>query len=557
MKDHRKRISYSLILPFVFAGLLAFALHKRFGSSGGGAVIQESSGPFVSGIYLQTDPRWADDRIGGSGEKMSAVGCTVCCICMALEHCGFEVDPGHLNELLKANNGYTRRGWVKWYTLSKLTANKISIELPAKPSFDLIDSTLRDGHTVIAKIFIRQKIPHWVLIVEKDGDEYLIKDPLGNGKTLEKLSKYKSDIHSIRMLKNKSSGTETSTPVGLPRKSSEAVQEDQLAESDPFAGAVTHDKPTVVIQSRIDNGPWTTSSAIYPLKGRQITLKVRKLPDGRIRWYQIIPDTSKVYRNANFPWEQNPYRWVGLAMIDYNKNELVRFRDHWEIRPFNNKDDGEFRDGESSSSSPSWNEAANSRFYHEDVGSFWFQAEVENQGTIYRSHGIEDSDQKGLSLRVFRVSIRDGEGYLGYLTSFFNVPGLFGSVTYQSNNYIGVDCADVLMAAYGKWKQEPIKKNYNVAMLVGQCLKVEECDLTEGSPNKKLKWGQDIRLGDFIAVRYSGSRQYQHIGALFGDANKNGFLDGGDLVIHAGPQPLRYSYLKEGNFDGHVVILRP
>jgi hypothetical protein len=388
MKDHRKRISYSLILPFVFAGLLAFALHKRFGSSGGGAVIQESSGPFVSGIYLQTDPRWADDRIGGSGEKMSAVGCTVCCICMALEHCGFEVDPGHLNELLKANNGYTRRDWVKWYTLSELTANKIGIDLPAKPSLDLIDSALRDGHTVIAKILIRQRIPHWVLIVEKDGDEYLVKDPLGNGKTLEKLSKYKSDIHSIRMLKNKISGTKASTLVGVPRQNSEAVQENELAEDDPFAGAVTHDKPTVVIQSRIDNGPWATSSATYPLKGQQITLKVRKLPDGRIRWYQIIPDTSKVYKNANFPWEQNPYQWVGLAMIDYNKNELIRFRDHWEIRPFNNKDDGEFRDGESSSSSSSWNEAASSRFYHKDVGSFWFQVEVEKQGTIYRSHGI-------------------------------------------------------------------------------------------------------------------------------------------------------------------------
>ena len=113
------------------------------------------------------------------------------------------------------------------------------------------------------------------------------------------------------------------------------------------------------------------------------------------------------------------------------------------------------------------------------------------------------------------------------------------------------------MAAYGKWKQEPIQKNYNVAMLVNQCLKVQECDLTEGGSNEKLRWGQNIRAGDFIAVRYSGSRQYQHIGALFGDTNKNGFLDGGDLVIHAGPQPLRYSYLKEGNFDGHAVILRP
>lgn len=48
-----------------------------------------------------------------------------------------------------------------------------------------------------------------------------------------------------------------------------------------------------------------------------------------------------------------------------------------------------------------------------------------------------------------------------------------------------------------------------------------------------------------------------NIGALFSDANRNDVLDGDDLVIHAGPQPLHYSHLKEGNFDGHVVILRP
>jgi len=317
-----------------------------------------------------------------------------------------------------------------------------------------------------------------------------------------------------------------------------------LTEGDTFASSVKHSRPTIVIESSIDGGRWVKNTAIYPLKGQKIVLKADEVPGGQIRWYQIIPATSKIYKNANFPWEKDPYQWVGFARIDYHEKELVQFRGHWQIQPFNNQEDGRAQGGES-------------RFYHEDVGSFWFQAEVEKEGTIYRSAGIEDSDERGLSTTVFRVSIRDGQGYLGYLTSFFNVPGLFGSVIYQSNNYIGVDCADVLIAAYGKWKQEPIKKNYNVAMLVNQCSKVEEFVLLEGMPNKKLRWGRDIRRGDFIAVRYSGRKQYQHIGALFSDANKNGFFDEGDLVIHAGPQSLHCSYLKDGNFDGHVVILRP
>jgi hypothetical protein len=246
-----------------------------------------------------------------------------------------------------------------------------------------------------------------------------------------------------------------------------------------------------------------------------------------------------------------------LAKIDYHRKELTGFQGRWQIEPFDNENYTQVRDRKSSSFRSSWDKTANSKFYHEDVGSFWFQAEVTKEGVIYRSAGIEDSDKKGLSPKVFRVSVRDGEGYIGYLTSFFNVPALFGSITYQSNNYIGVDCADVLVAAYDKWKNKPIEKNCNVAMLVSQWAKVGELDLSEGTADKQLKWGRDIHPGYFIAVRYSGSKQYQHIGALFSDANQNGILDGGDVIIHAGPVPLHCSYLREGNFDGHIVILQP
>jgi hypothetical protein len=339
--------------------------------------------------------------------------------------------------------------------------------------------------------------------------------------------------------------------AGKSRESDEAAEKEEfvVTESDAFARSVKHSVPTLLIQSRINGGPWVKSTAIYPLKGQKVALKVDKISGGTIRWHQIIPDTSKIYKNANLPWEKDAYKWIGLARIDYQRKELTGFQGRWQIEPFDNENNTQVR--------AFWDKAANSKFYHEDVGSFWFQAEVNKEGVIYRSARIEDSDKKGLSPKVFRVSIRDGDGYIGYLTSFFNVPALFGSITYQSNNYIGVDCADVLVAAYGKWKNKPIEKNYNVAMLVSQWAKVQEFDLLEGIADKQLKWGRDVRPGHFIAVRYSGSKQYQHIGALFSDANRNGVLDGGDLVIHAGPVPLHCSYLREGNFDGHIVILQP
>lgn len=310
------------------------------------------------------------------------------------------------------------------------------------------------------------------------------------------------------------------------------------AGSEAFANAVNADRPIIAIQSRIDGGQWKHDKAIYPLKGQGVTLRVDEVPGAAVRWYEIAADISKNYKNANWPWEEEPYKWVGLAKIDYRREELRRFRGLRQVRLFDE-------------------EAGNCRFHGGRAGSFWFQVEVAKEGVVYRSAGIEDGDHRGLSPRVFRVSVRDGEGYLGYVTSFFNVPGLFGSVTYQSNNYIGVDCADVLMAAYGKWRGKAMEKNYNVAMLVNKWPKVKEFNLSGGRPDRAVRWDSDVYAGDLIAVRYRGGRQYQHIGALYEDANKNGVLDEEDVVVHAGPGPLHCSRLKEGSFDGHVVILRP
>ena len=119
-----------------------------------------------------------------------------------------------------------------------------------------------------------------------------------------------------------------------------------------------------------------------------------------------------------------------------------------------------------------------SSFYSSKVGSFWF-----------------------------RVSVRENDDYTGYLSAYFNVPGLFGSVVYQSKNFIGVDCADVLVAAAHQWKGKRIKKNYNVAMLVNKLPKVKKVAIDNGRPARKLKWGVDFKRGDLMAVRYAGARK--------------------------------------------------
>jgi hypothetical protein len=264
MKNRQTTKIFMLLLVFLAIGASVFLSARRLGGRVRGGVPEVSSDSVVGGIYLQTDPRWADDKVGGSGEKMRAVGCTVCCVSMALEHCGFGIDPGRLNELLKENNGYTRRGWIRWFAVSKLADDKISVEIPDKPTAEIIDSTLSSGYPVIAKVMIGPRVPHWVLIAGREDGEYLIKDPLGNGSRLEKLSKYKSGVCSIRILKNRdrrSDVVEVSQGQARPDEWADSggtteKKDSMSAAWDAFADAARHSKPTVVILSSIDGGPW-------------------------------------------------------------------------------------------------------------------------------------------------------------------------------------------------------------------------------------------------------------------------------------------------------------
>jgi hypothetical protein len=193
-----------------------------------------------------------------------------------------------------------------------------------------------------------------------------------------------------------------------------------------------------------------------------------------------------------------------------------------------------------------------------DLGSFWYQVEViDSTGKVRCSPGLERTDARGLSPDVFRVSIRQDDGYLGFLTAFFNVPGLFGSTIYQSENFIGIDCADVLVAAFSLWKGKKMAVNESVRSVVKKFPMVKGFGLAQGNPSIAITWNNVVFPGDFIAVKYEGGEFFQHIGALYQDSNGNGLLDGDDMVLHAGPEPLHMASLAESSFDGEVVILRP
>lgn len=327
-----------------------------------------------------------------------------------------------------------------------------------------------------------------------------------------------------------------------------------------FGGRANADP--IKIESKIANGNWTTANNITVARGQQIQLRIKKIKNAQIKWFQIIPDITTRYNNAEWPWMPNAYKWKGYDEIKYTRKELKDFAGKWRISITNGK--GTADETIVDKRGPisyiarkifSSSDYSQSQFYNNDYGSFWYQAEVKKDGKIIKTPGIEEKNNRGLSPKVFRISIKDGEDLIGNLTSFFNVPAIFGSTPYQVKNYIGVDCADVLMAAYSITKGMPIKQDYNVASLTRTFPIITKAQITNGQPNKKIYWNKDIRRGNFIAVKYDGGKQYQHIGALYKDANNNHILDEEDVILHAGPDPLHYSKLDDGAFDGVVLIL--
>lgn len=154
-------------------------------------------------VYLQNDPQWGSDTIGGSNETMAAAGCTVTCTAMALTAIGYRIDPQRLNADLKQREGFTPQGYLIWGTVSEVTAGQAQVAFPLL-THEAIEEELAENRPVIAKIMLSERVPHWVLIIGKQGDEFLVLDPLNPAKQPIALSSRAKSIHAIRAIRSSS-----------------------------------------------------------------------------------------------------------------------------------------------------------------------------------------------------------------------------------------------------------------------------------------------------------------------------------------------------------------
>jgi hypothetical protein len=268
--------------------------------------------------------------------------------------------------------------------------------------------------------------------------------------------------------------------------------------------------------------------------GDAIELRIeREVPEGStVRWFALAPHMQHVdlappnegvsqYSNSVL-FGPNHGRWIGYDTIEY---ELVPIgtgaRLVLDRHPGPNGHDG--------------------------AGTAFVVASVESGDRIESTPSIDARDAIGLAGRVTRVSFRLDDSYLGWLSTYFAVPNVFGSTAGQVDRYLGADCADVLVGALraaGKRSMTytSVGAIGTYARAMGEVMTLGEDGVLRGEDGMTvdLVFGRDVLSGDFLAIDYSGAneelpRAWDHIAAVATDRGRAGRFDKDDLIWHMTP----------------------
>ena len=234
--------------------------------------------------------------------------------------------------------------------------------------------------------------------------------------------------------------------------------------------------------------------------------KISKWPskDVLIRWAKVS-STDNCYSN----WENGKFHWKTPKYEENNINEY----DKWNFsinNPKNKKIDA-------------------------DLGTSRYTVEFVYGGDNFSTKGKESTNYLGITDDVHRISFRQDDSFVGWLTSFLNLPYIYGSVPEQVDNYVGTDCADLIIGAKRKMGENLPYTYVGGLNNISEEVVNEENLSTDGSNfynnNKILKWGEDIKPGDLIIFG-----EDFHVGVLSKDkgilGQPDGVLNEYDLMIH-------------------------
>ena len=180
--DHSRGRIYVWGAAIVLAALIGFGVPGYFAwrhpisASGGRYFLHRVEIPVPA--MTQDDPRWTFQLLGPTYETIGQSGCAITSAAMVLSAYGVDTDPERLNQFLNGNAGYTKEGWVFWEKAADLApGHQVEKAYEDLPSYALIDRQLLAGNPVIVRLRLRNGHPHFVVIVGKQGWDYLVRDP--------------------------------------------------------------------------------------------------------------------------------------------------------------------------------------------------------------------------------------------------------------------------------------------------------------------------------------------------------------------------------------------
>jgi hypothetical protein len=166
-----------LVAAAIYFGVHAFFNWKHVISSSGGLYFTKRVEISVP-VFAQDDPRWTFQLLGPTFDTLGQAGCAVTSAAMVLSAYGVDTDPDRLNQYLTTHGGYTDQGWLYWEKAAELApGGQVEKAYEDLPTYALIDQNLLAGNPVIVRLHLHNGTTHFVVLLGKDGWDYLIQDP--------------------------------------------------------------------------------------------------------------------------------------------------------------------------------------------------------------------------------------------------------------------------------------------------------------------------------------------------------------------------------------------
>jgi len=189
-------VRYQNLLAQANAQLAKF---KNFANTRGGSSILENQTKCNEGwsgcYYNQRDSQWGNMFLGGTSYLMKDSGCFVTSVAMLASHNGKNIKP---NDIASLPAIFTSQGELKWESFS-VNGTTISISSDSKSN---LDGYLSSGKPVIAELSFSYG-DHFIVILRKDGDNYIMNDPFlenGYNKPLSAGGYSYADIVGLRLV---------------------------------------------------------------------------------------------------------------------------------------------------------------------------------------------------------------------------------------------------------------------------------------------------------------------------------------------------------------------